>query len=40
MIDLERYVKKARARGIIRTKIIDTKTVVTGNWVRMKCGPD
>ena len=37
MIDLERYVKKACARGITRAKIIDTKTVVTGNWVRMKC---
>jgi len=32
-----RYVKKATSLGVSRARIIDTKSVVVGNWVRLKC---
>ena len=34
---LDKYVKKAKSLGMDKAKIIDTKTVVTGYWVRLKC---
>ncbi len=33
----EKYVLKAREIGITNAKIIDTRTVVVANWVRLKC---
>ena len=37
MPQLERYINKAQEMGITKAKIIDPKTVVVGNWVRLKC---
>jgi predicted metal-binding protein len=37
MITLNKYVKKALQYGAEEAKIIDTKNIVTGNWVRLKC---
>ena len=37
MLKLDKYKKKAKSMGITRVKIIDTKSVVVGNWVRLKC---
>ncbi len=34
---LDRYVKKSKDMGITKAKIIDPKTVIVGNWVRLKC---
>ncbi len=36
-MNLGKYVKKAKQMGISKAKIIDTKTVVVGYWVRLKC---
>ncbi len=35
--NFERYIQKAKDLGITNAKIIDTKTVVVANWVRLKC---
>jgi predicted metal-binding protein len=37
MPKFEKYMKKAKSMGLTKTKIIDPKSVVTGNWVRLKC---
>ena len=37
MEKLEAYARKARSLGVSQAKIIDSKTVVVGNWVRLKC---
>jgi predicted metal-binding protein len=37
MSDLIKYVNAALSKGITNAKIIDTKTVVVSNWVRLKC---
>jgi len=34
---LEKYVKRAKQLGVTNAKIIDTKTIVVANWVRLKC---
>lgn len=33
----QKYVLKARKLGITNARIIDTKTIVVANWVRLKC---
>jgi len=37
MSKLDAYIKKAKSMGISRAKIIDTKNVAAGNWVRLRC---
>jgi predicted metal-binding protein len=37
MSELDEYEQKALSMGITKAKIIDTKTVVVANWVRLKC---
>ena len=37
MSKFEKYIKLAKSKGVDKVKIIDPKTVVTGNWVRLKC---
>ena len=37
MRKLKRYVNDAVSMGITNAKIIDTKTIVVANWVRLKC---
>jgi len=37
MSDMDKYVEKALSMGITRAKIIDSKTVTIGTWVRLKC---
>lgn len=37
MTNFEEYVNAALSRGITYAKIIDTKTIITDNWVRLKC---
>jgi predicted metal-binding protein len=37
MITLNKYVKMALQYGAEEAKIIDTKNIVIGNWVRLKC---
>ena len=37
MKELQKYVKKALSSGATSATIIDTNTVVTANWVRLKC---
>ena len=34
---LSQYVKRAFENGAAEAMIIDTKNIVTGNWVRLKC---
>ena len=31
------YLRKAKTLGFAKAAIIDPATVVTGNWVRLKC---
>ncbi|MEO0096129.1 MAG: DUF2284 domain-containing protein, partial [candidate division WOR-3 bacterium] len=35
--DKEEYVSRANKLGIPNAKLIDTKTIVVANWVRLKC---
>lgn len=37
MLKLDTYTEKAKSLGVSKAEIIDTKTVVVGNWVRLKC---
>jgi predicted metal-binding protein len=37
MEKLEAYAKKAKSLGVSKAKIIESKTIVVGNWVRLKC---
>jgi predicted metal-binding protein len=37
MSNLEKYVNAVLSKGITYAKIIDAKTVVVSNWVRVKC---
>ena len=37
MPEFDKYVKKARSMGITKARIIDPKSVVVGDWVRLKC---
>ena len=37
MKNLSFYVKRVLQQGAEEAKIIDTKNIVTGNWVRLKC---
>jgi len=37
MLSLQEYLDKALSMGMTNVKIIDTKTVVVANWVRLKC---
>ncbi len=37
MFELGTYAEKAKSLGLSRAEIIDTKNVVVGNWVRLKC---
>lgn len=37
MLDVQQYINKAISMGMTNAKIIDTKTVVVANWVRLKC---
>jgi predicted metal-binding protein len=37
MQSYEKYIEIARAVGVLDAKIVDTKNVVVGNWVRLKC---
>jgi len=37
MLKLKRYVNEAVSMGITNAKIIDAKTIVVANWVRLKC---
>lgn len=37
MKNLSHYVKRVLQQGAEEAKIIDTKNIVTGNWVRLKC---
>ncbi|UCD20430.1 MAG: DUF2284 domain-containing protein [candidate division WOR-3 bacterium] len=34
---MARYVNAALSKGITKAKLIDTKTIVVRNWVRLKC---
>jgi len=34
---LNKYIKRVIAMGATKAKIIDTRTVIVGNWVRLKC---
>jgi predicted metal-binding protein len=37
MPKLDAYAEKAKSLGVSRAEIIDTRNVVVGNWVRLKC---
>ncbi len=37
MSRLNRYIKRAKAMGLTKSKIVDPATVMVGNWVRLKC---
>jgi predicted metal-binding protein len=37
MLNVEKYVNAALSKGITNARIIDAKTVVVSNWVRLKC---
>ncbi len=37
MSKLDRYVKRALGLGVSKALIIDVDSIVTGNWVRLKC---
>jgi len=37
MPEFDKYIKKAKSMGITEAKIIDPKSVVVGDWVRLKC---
>jgi predicted metal-binding protein len=37
MVKVTSYIQKAVSMGATRAKIIDAKTVVVANWVRLKC---
>ncbi|MBE0432000.1 DUF2284 domain-containing protein [candidate division WOR-3 bacterium] len=37
MSNLEKYVMKSISMGITKAKVVDTKTIVVSNWVRLKC---
>ncbi len=37
MANLKKYVEVALSKGVTNAKIIDAKTVVVSNWVRLKC---
>lgn len=37
MPEFDKYIKKAKSMGITIAKIINPKSVVVGDWVRLKC---
>ena len=37
MPKFDKYIKKVKSMGITKVKIIDPKSVVVGDWVRLKC---
>ena len=37
MSNLDKYAKKSMSIGITKAKVVDTKTIVVANWVRLKC---
>lgn len=37
MLKPDTYAEKAESLGVSKAEIIDTKNVVVGNWVRLKC---
>jgi predicted metal-binding protein len=37
MTKLDSYAEKAKSLGISKTEIVNTRNVVVGNWVRLKC---
>jgi predicted metal-binding protein len=37
MTKLDSYAEKAKSLGISKAEIVDTRNVVVGNWVRLKC---
>ncbi len=37
MPEFDKYIKKAKSMGITKAKIIDPKSVVVDDWVRLKC---
>jgi predicted metal-binding protein len=37
MMRLDSYAEKAKSLGVSTAEIVDTRNVVVGNWVRLKC---
>lgn len=37
MSEFDKYIKKAKSKGITKAKIIDPESVVVSDWVRLKC---